>query len=291
MRVGIVNRFTERTRRNYPLGLALERAGSSWVPIDVRDVTVTVGAGRGPEVSVGGGRFDQFKVDGVVWRVSEDSFHDFADIQIALTSAVPMVNSWQCNEICSNKWRTTVALTTAGLPVVPSALLPPGARVPTFGGAVTVIKPLVGARGRGVRLAEPGTDPQVAEPYLAQPLITDPGDTQIRALVCGGDTVYVMRRRPRADHTGRDLVVNNIQAGGTPLPARAEPVRDLAVAVAGRVGGDLVGIDLVRWNGTWSVLEVNSSPGLTGIAEVNDDDCYLVAAEAVLAGLRSAGPT
>jgi glutathione synthase/RimK-type ligase-like ATP-grasp enzyme len=39
----------------------------------------------------------------------------------------------------------------------------------------------------------------------------------------------------------------------------------------------MLGVDLVRRNGEWAVLEVNASPGLDGMARVSDVDCYRLA--------------
>ena len=95
-----------------------------------------------------------------------------------------------------------------------------------------------------------------------------------------------MFREPSEQSQPGPVRVNNLEAGGVPLPADAERIRDIALAAATCLGGDLLGVDLVRWNGEWAVLEVNASPGLDGMAQVADVDCYRMAAEAVLNRLR-----
>jgi glutathione synthase/RimK-type ligase-like ATP-grasp enzyme len=291
-RVGIVNRYTAARRRRYPLGLALERIGATYLPIDVQAITASLGQEGAVRLTVAdqAGQsdvsFDDLALDGVVWRVSEGAFRAYADIQRLIAMRHVLVNDWECASICASKWRTSVELAAAGVRVVPTILLLPGMNVPAFRGAQTVIKPSEGARGRGVRVAEPGARLRITEPHVAQPLIGGSAGEQVRALVCGFSAVLAMVREPGEQSRPGRVRVNNLEAGGVPAPAPAEPVRDIALAAANCLGGDLLGVDLVRWNGEWAVLEVNASPGLDGIALVADVDCYRLAAEAVLSRLR-----
>jgi glutathione synthase/RimK-type ligase-like ATP-grasp enzyme len=292
LRVGVVNRYTADKRRRYPLGLALGRIGAAYVPIDVRAITAALDDNGDQSLTVAGpagqpGRdIAELRLDGVVWRVSEDDFHAYADVQRLLARRYPLVNGWPCARICADKWRTSTQLADAGIRVVPTVLLTPGMKIPEFPGSATVIKPCVGARGRGVRVAEAGTRPGLTEPHVAQPLIPGPAGEQVRALVCGLSSVLAMVREPGERSAPGLALVNNLEAGGVPAPTGAVPVRDIALAAATCLGGDLLGVDLVRWNGEFAVLEVNASPGLDGIAQVAGVDCYLVAAESVLDGLR-----
>jgi glutathione synthase/RimK-type ligase-like ATP-grasp enzyme len=288
MRVGIVNRFTAATRSRYPLGLALERVGATFVPIEIHEVTGVLGSSGPPRVVVGDVDLDTLDLDGLVWRVSENDFHRFADLQRLLAGRLPMVNTLGCHERCADKWTTSVALAGAGIEIVPTTLLSPGTAVPAFPRTETVIKPTIGARGRGVRIADAGSVPPAEESYLAQPRVGGTPEDQIRALVCGPETVLALHRVP-AGH-GPALRVNNFEAGGKPRAARAEPIRDIALTTAHVLGAALLGVDLVRWEGKWAVLEANSSPGLTGISRVTDVDCYRLAAEAIVAAIRSAVP-
>jgi glutathione synthase/RimK-type ligase-like ATP-grasp enzyme len=296
LRVGIVNRYTADKERDYPLGQALGHIGATYVPIDVRGMTASLGAQGDPGLTVAGQAgqpdtaFGDLRLDGIVWRVSEDAFPTYADLQWQIARRCVLVNSWRCTRICASKWRTSVELAAAGVRVVPTVLLLPGMKVPAFRGVQTVIKPCVGARGRGVRLAEAGTDPGITEPHVAQPLIRGVAEEQVRALVCGFSSVLAMFRVPSTLSRPGGVRVNNLEAGGVPMLARAEPVRDIARAAASCLGGDLLGVDLVQWNGAWAVLEVNASPGLDGIAQVADVDCYRLAAEAVLSRLRGPHP-
>jgi glutathione synthase/RimK-type ligase-like ATP-grasp enzyme len=294
LRVGVVNRYTARKRRCYPLGLALEHGGATYVPIDVREIRASLGEQGTPRLTLAGSAeqrdtsLDELELDGVAWRVSEDAFHAYADVQRLLAQRYVMVNDWACARTCASKWKTSLRLAAAGIRVVPTILLVPGMKVPAFDSAETVIKPCVGAGGRGVRVAEAGTNPRLTEPYVAQPLLSGTTEQHVRALVCGFSSVLAMFREP-GEHSGRGGVrVNNLAVGGVPRPAPAEPVRDIALAVADCLAGDLLGVDLARWGGEWAVLEVNSSPGLDGIARVADADPYGIAADAVIDRLRRA---
>lgn len=285
--VGVVNRYVPGTRASYPLGLALRRVGAIYVPVDVRDVGGALGGPGPPHVTIGGRDLDDLRLDGLLWRVSENDFYQFSDAQRLLAARLPMVNTLPCHQICMNKWSTSVALAAEGIPVVPSTLVLPGNPVPTFPHRATVIKPVVGARGRGVRVAAAGSVPAITEAYVAQPLVSTAIEDQVRTLVCGADVVLAAHRVPAATPTG-GLQVNNLEAGGTPRPARVGPVREIATAAAQVLGGVLLGIDLVRWNGAWAVLEANSAPGLSGIASVSHVDGYVAAARAVISAIAQA---
>ncbi|WP_305783964.1 ATP-grasp domain-containing protein [Symbioplanes lichenis] len=286
-RIGVVSRYTDRSRAGYPLGLALQRLGATYVPIDVRDVTAAVDGPGPPRVRIGEPDLDEFKLDGLLWRISENDLYRFIEAQRLLAGRLPMINPLPCHEICADKWSTSVALAAAGVPIVPTTLLSPGNPVPAFPGVATVIKPVVGARGRGLRIASARSVPPIDEVHVAQPQIGGAVTDQVRALVCGRDQVLAAYRVPQLTRPD-GLPVNNLEAGGTPLAAAAEPVRDLALAAARHLGGVLLGVDLVRWNGEWAVLEVNSSPGMSGVAAVSDVDAYELAARAVLDGIESA---
>lgn len=292
LRVGVVNRYTPEKRRNYPLGLAIERAGAVFVPIDVRDIAASIGRHGGLDVRVAGDlqpdtSLGDLQVDGIAWRVSEATFNDYACIQHLLAGHYIVVNDWECASTCADKWRTSERLAAAGIQVVPTTLLTPGMKVPRFAtGTDTVIKPCVGAGGEGVRLAKAGSDPAITEPHIAQPLIGGTFEDQVRTMVCGLKDVFAMIREPGQRTRGESLKVNNLEAGGRPVPADPGPVREISLITASCLGGEVLGVDLVKWNGDWAVLEVNSSPGIGGVDQVSDEDCYLAAAQSIMNRMR-----
>ena len=287
MRIGIIQTYGPEERWTYPLGLALEGMGADWIPIEARYLKATVNeVGRASllfdgDPGITAQSLDQLALDGIVWRVSEADFNNYGNIFYLLCQQYPIVNNWRCTWICSDKWRTSVELAAAGIPVVPTVLLTPGMATPAFPGYRTIIKPCIGAGGRGVLLETPGTAPQIIEPHVAQPLVAGPSSAHVRVIVCGDQPVASIHRIPGGGHELSEVEINNVEAGGTPVPAPMEPVRELAVQVARCVGGDVIGIDLVPWNGSFAVLEVNSSPGFNGIADATGIDCFQLAAEQV----------
>lgn len=294
LRVGVVNRYAADERHTYPLGLALHALGATFVPIDVRSLAASIGHDQLIRLGLADdldqiADFDELRLDGVVWRVSEAAFRTYSDLQWQISRRYLLSNSWECGCVCADKWRTSVKLSEAGIGVVPTILLLPGAKVPAFSHADTIIKPSVGARGQGVRPAQAGTDPGIDEPYVAQPLIGGAASAQIRALVCGFTEVAAMYRLPTNPSGHGRLQVNNLESGGTPMAASAAPVRDIAMAAARCLGGDVLGVDLIRYEGEWVVLEVNGSPGLDGIASVTDVNIHRLAAEAILRRLSDRG--
>lgn len=266
---------------------------TDWVPIEARHLKAVVNE-RGVtsllidgDPDLGMASVEELALDGIVWRVSEEDFYNYGNIFVLLSEQYPMVNDWRCTWTCSDKWRTSAKLAASGITVVPTVLLTPDMEIPAFPGHKTIIKPAVGASGHGVRLATPGTVSGIVVPHVAQPLVPGPSSAHIRVIVCGSRPIVSIHRIPGPEHKGNEVEVNNIAAGGTPVPARIEPVHELAVQVSRCLGGDIIGIDFVPWNGGFAVLEVNSSPGFNGIADAVGVDCFHFAAEQVLMRLRS----
>lgn len=292
-RIGIIQTFEPGERWTYGLGFALEEMGAEWIPIEGHYLKAVVGDVGEPSVLLDGDpdlkeqSVDELSLDGIVWRVSEADFYNYANIFDNLSHRYLMVNDWRCVWLCSDKWRTSAELAASGIAVVPTVLLTPGMAVPLFPGFKTVVKPSVGASGHGVRLEPPGSVPQIAEPHVAQPLVPGPSSAHIRVIVCGSEPVASIHRIPGEGHLGNEIEVNNVAAGGTPIRAPMEPVHEIAVEVARCLGGDIIGIDLVPWNGGFAVLEVNSSPGFNGIADALGVDCFQSAARQVLTRIRT----
>jgi RimK family alpha-L-glutamate ligase len=139
-----------------------------------------------------------------------------------------------------------------------------------------VLKPITGLQGRGLTLIPEDMREGDVVDYVSwfqsrfgrdvlyvQEFVEHPG-YDIRALVVGGKVVSKMRRfNPESWRT-------NISAGARPLPSDDE-VDDLALAAAGAVGGEIVGVDILPLrSGEFSVLEVNSFPGWKGLQEVSE---------------------
>ena len=141
-----------------------------------------------------------------------------------------------------------------------------------------ILKPITGFGGEGVQLINREFDLEHVYDYLKfhsqifgkgayllQEYISNPG-YDIRALVLKGKVISTMQR------VGTDGVLNNIHAGGIPRKNTID-VDDLAMKASTAVNGKLVGVDLIpdRDGKIW-VLEVNATPGWTGLQKVTDFD-------------------
>ncbi|WP_443053332.1 ATP-grasp domain-containing protein [Streptomyces sp. NBC_00273] len=194
---------------------------------------------------------------------------------------------------CSDKWATHENLNLSGLPTVPTQLLLPDNLIPDLGTMRTVVKPCFGAGGRGIRLMIPGEPFISNEPYIAQPEITSDPRSYVRVLVCDGSAVAAIHRNPpNKSREGGNLRVNNLESGGESEPANLKPVAEIAVAAAEVLEGTVVGVDLVPGlNGSYEILEINSSPGLEGVNRHSPMNVYSVAARAVRRAVLGSGCT
>ncbi len=172
-----------------------------------------------------------------------------------------------------NKLRTAEALVRAGLPMVPTAWpsrnMDLDALVDRLGGTPIVLKTVGGSQGMGVcRADSPSSARSIIEAFFAsrvsvllQPFIASAQGRDLRAFVVGDRVVACMERiAPSGEfranlHRGALCVAHSLNQEGT----------SLAVAAARAVGLSVAGVDLLWGNGQWLVLEVNASPGLTGI--------------------------
>ncbi|MFJ7067746.1 RimK family alpha-L-glutamate ligase [Streptomyces sp. NPDC101115] len=195
-------------------------------------------------------------------------------------AGVEVVNSADATEVCGDKWRTTLALQAAGLPIPRTALgLTPQAALDALDsiGYPALIKPLVGSWGRLIvplhdRAAAEGVleyvgalpSPQSHLAYV-QELVDKPG-RDIRAIVVGGRLLGAVYRTGESTRT-------NVALGGRTLPC--EPTAELtklAVEAAAAVGADIAGVDLIEdRDGRLLVLEVNHRVEFSGFQSALGD--------------------
>ncbi|WP_274628894.1 ATP-grasp domain-containing protein [Arvimicrobium flavum] len=207
--------------------------------------------------------------------------------------AVPVWNSAQAIERCVDKSMTTFLLQRAGL------LTPPTFAVEGLAAAEAialrelavsplVLKPLFGARGRGIRLVQgladlPAAD-ETSDVYYLQHYVPRAGPPfrDVRVFVCAGNAVAMMSRR------GADWITN-VNRGAAPEPVAGHDVAELerlAVAAARAVGADFAGVDILpAADGRLFVLEVNSMPAWSGLQSVTAVNIADVIAESLLACL------
>lgn len=158
-----------------------------------------------------------------------------------------------------------------------------------------VVKPRFGSWGRDVTLCESRADLRTCldelstrswfrpQGVLVQELIPPLGH-DMRLVVAAGQVVGAVRRRA-AEGEWRTNVALGAERESTAPPQAA---REIAVAAAAAVEGDLVGIDLMPTrDGGWVVLEVN------GAVEFNDEysldrDIFSAVVEGLLAAVEGA---
>ncbi len=193
---------------------------------------------------------------------------------------IEIVNSLNSILQMRNKAETMRKLISAGLPV-PKTLI-----TESIGDAAEfirqnfpcVLKPITGFGGEGVQLINRQFDldhvydylkfhSQIfgKGAYLLQEYVDNPG-YDIRALVLDGEVISTMQR------VGGEGILHNIHAGGTPKKNNID-VDDLAIRAASSVKGRIVGVDLIPDNnGNIWVIEVNATPGWTGLQKVTEFD-------------------
>lgn len=118
-----------------------------------------------------------------------------------------------------------------------------------------VLKARRSSGGHGVSLISAGTEIHDAN-FIVQERI--PMRDDLRALVMDNDVVHWLRRYPKAGEWR-----SNLAQGAAFEEARDVPqeLHDLALAAAQATGLALCGVDLIRGDDQWYVLEVN--PGTT----------------------------
>ena len=260
------------------LRVALAQAGLTSARADFQDLGFALDGGRNPFAGLG-----RLPRAALVRAIPAGAFEQVT-LRLGILHAlqalgVPVVNAPLAIERCVDKAMTSFLLTLADLPTPPTWAVqsPAVARArcaaEAEAGHRTVLKPLFGAQGRGLRLLDgPDALPDEAElggVFYLQRFVpgTSDGWSDFRVFVVGGRAVAAMRRRGES-------WVTNIGRGG-----RAEPIAatgrlaQLAVAAAAAVGADHAGVDLIEGrDGILQILEVNSMPAWQGLQTVTDED-------------------
>jgi RimK family alpha-L-glutamate ligase len=193
-----------------------------------------------------------------------------------------------------DKLQTSRALHAASLPHPRTAHMI-AARAITPIEPPVVVKPRFGSWGRDVTLCETRAELRACveglstrtwfrrQGVLVQELITPLGH-DLRLVVAGGQVVGAVRRIA-AEGEWRTNVALGAERESTEPPQAA---REIAVAAAAAVEGDLVGVDLMpTTDGGWVVIEVN------GAVEFTDEyslgrDIFSATVDALLDGLAGA---
>jgi RimK family alpha-L-glutamate ligase len=156
-----------------------------------------------------------------------------------------------------------------------------------------VVKPRFGSWGQDVTLCESRADLRTCldelstrswfrrQGVLVQELIPPLGD-DLRLVVAAGQVVGAVRRRA-AEGEWRTNVALGAERESTAPPQAA---REIAVAAAAAVEGDLVGVDLMPTrDGGWVVIEVNGAVEFTDEYSL-DRDIFAAVIEALLGAVE-----
>lgn len=139
-----------------------------------------------------------------------------------------------------------------------------------------ILKLIEGTHGKGVVLAETRKAAQsvidafrgLDAYFLIQEFIAESSGTDIRCFVIGDKVIASMKRQSK-DGDFR----SNLHRGGSAEAIRITPEeRATAVRAAQIMGLNVAGVDILRSNRGPLVMEVNSSPGLSGIEKATSKD-------------------
>lgn len=165
-----------------------------------------------------------------------------------------------------------------GLPVTGFAHTPDDIKllIQRVGGPPLIIKLLEGTQGKGVVLAETYKAAEslidafrkLDANFLVQEYVEEAGGCDIRCFVIEGKVVAAMKRIAKQGEFRA-----NLHRGGQAVPIElTEAERSTAVQAAETMGLNVAGVDMVRGRSGPLVLEVNSSPGLSGIEAISGKD-------------------
>ena len=202
-----------------------------------------------------------------------------------------VLNTAAATRVCGDKWHTSAALLSRGLPTPRTALATtPAAALEALEeiGYPAVVKPLIGSWGRLVtRLTDRAGAEAILEHIAALPSpqshivyvqqLVPKADCDIRVIVVGGAAVGATYRRGAQWRT-------NVARGAVSeyLPLDDEHAK-LAAAAAEALGADIAGVDLIEdTDGRLTVLEVNDRVEFRGFQEAHGNRVDVAGAIAAL---------
>ena len=148
--------------------------------------------------------------------------------------------------------------------------------VERLGGAPLIVKVIEGTGGQGVILAEStrtavaiaGALIKAGKPVLLQSFVAESSGRDNRVLIVGGRVVAAARRVAKEGEYR-----SNVHLGATATPMQPdEATSAVAIKAAQLLGLEIAGVDVLEGKDGPVVLEVNSSPGITGIEGVTGID-------------------
>ncbi len=197
-------------------------------------------------------------------------------------AGIRVINTARSLETCGDKWRTALALRSAGLPTPRTvlALTPEAARdVAEEFEYPMVFKPLVGSWGRRVALIRDSDAADAVLEYCSampapqshllciQEVVGKLGQ-DIRVIVVGGEVLGAVHR------IARNSWKANVALGAGMQPCRLRnEVAELASKAVRATGAEIGGVDLLeRVDGELCVLEVNAGVEFRGFSDATGID-------------------
>jgi RimK family alpha-L-glutamate ligase len=202
-------------------------------------------------------------------------------------------NDARAIERCVDKSMTSFLMARAGIPTPAtwSVESPEAARAIArreLAHGPLVLKPLFGSQGRGLQLIAsigdlPLPDAVTGVYYLQRFVgVERDGYRDLRLLVSKGRVIAAMVRHA-------DKWITNVKQGGRPVATVPDAeVKALALATAEAVGGDFIGVDIVRdAQGRPFVLEANSMPAWRGLQRVTSANIAAIVARDFIGALET----
>jgi RimK family alpha-L-glutamate ligase len=189
---------------------------------------------------------------------------------------VPIINSPECMEISTDKMLTSLLLKKNNIST-PDTIVCEDEKIALDAyhklGEDIVVKPMYGSKGTGVtRVNNEGFAEylfynlaRMDEPFYIQKYI-EHNNKDIRAFVIGGQVVASMER------IGTDWRTNIAKGAQGVAIKLDEEGCEMAIKSTEIVKGEVMGVDLIKTEEGYSIIEINAVPGINGIQEATNLD-------------------
>jgi len=146
----------------------------------------------------------------------------------------------------------------------------------TVGGVPLIIKLVEGTEGIGVFLADDKkhavnllkTFQQISVPLIVQEFIEESAGTDIRAFVIGDEIIASMSRQSQDG----DFRANVALGGNMQNTILTDEEKNIAISAAKAININISGVDIIRSNKGPLIIEINVSPGFSGLEEISKVD-------------------
>jgi ribosomal protein S6--L-glutamate ligase len=221
------------------------------------------------------------RYDAVIPRIGASvTFYGTAVVRQFEQLGVFTLSSSHAISVSRDKLRSLQVLSRHNIGIPPTAFVRDRQSVvpaiERLGGAPVIVKVLEGTQGVGVILADTAKVAQAIietlqgakQNVLIQKFVKESRGRDIRAFVVGGHVVAAMRRVAQGDEYR-----SNIHRGGRTEKVKLDPEYERTAIFAAQIMGlRVAGVDILESQDGPQVMEVNSSPGLSGIERTTGID-------------------